>query len=218
MDDLIYSFLIQSGYPRSSIVADIDLLGAAAQMSPSTKAPTFVIVDPDTADLLAVLEVVDAVNGDVLRQVAIETGAYASRLGGKTLQGFVIRVDVKGTNEAEQVQFYRVWPNSTLQQLSSKTFPDLGSLKVARKLSETSVQRQAVETHQTVEKLDDEVEPPRAGMGLYIPASILFLIVIIESVMRARTGEPLMSVSQSILALGAAALFTLPAAIRYLRR
>ncbi len=134
LDDLIYSFLLQSDFPRASIVLDPDLLGSAAQADAGMRRPSFIIADPLTAELLAVIDVVDAIDGDSLRQVSIETGAYASRLGGRTIQGFVIRVDVRGRTEEEQIQFYRIWPNSTLQQLSSKSFPDLDTLRVARKL------------------------------------------------------------------------------------
>jgi hypothetical protein len=220
LDDLIYSFLLQSDFPRASVIFDIDLLGPAAQVGSGMKVPSFVIVDPVTADMLAVIEVVDAIDGDTLRQVAIETGAYASRLAGKTIQGFVIRVDVRGRTETEQVQFYRIWPNSTLQQLSSKTFPDLETLRVARKLVEASAVAPVGAVPEIIgpDEDEDDHEQRRPGAGMYFPAFVLLLLVVADSFFNATRGGPLLSVSQSVLAFGAALLFTLPAAIRYLRR
>lgn len=201
----------------------MDLLGQAGQVSPEMRAPSFVIVDPVSADILAVIEVVDAIDGDSLRQIAIETGAYASRLGGKAIQGFVIRVDVRGHTEAEQVQFYRIWPNSTLQQLSSKTFPDLETLRVARKLHDANQLAAATKESQMIEfgnadSNDESLEPHRPGAGMYLPAFVLLLLVVAESILSATQGISLLSLSQSVLAFGAALLFTLPAAIRYSRR
>lgn len=216
MDDLIYSFLLQSDFPRASIILDLDLLGPSAQVDAGMRRPSFIIVDPLTADLLAVINVVDAVDGDALRQVSIETGAYASRLGERTIQGFVIRVDVRGRTEDEQVQFYRIWPNSTLQQLSSKSFPDLDTLRVARKLVIAITSATANEAPATTDEIDDLVKR-RPGVGMYFPAVALLMLVIADSFFAANRGVPLLSVSQSVLAFGAAMLLSLPAAIRYSR-
>lgn len=190
--------------------------------------PAFVVVDPDTADPLAVIEVVDAVDLERLKQAAIETGAYASRLAGKFVQGFVIRVDASGRSEAEQVQFYRIWPNSTLQSLSAKNFPDLDSLRVSRMLVVNTTAREVKSATPVVTSLhNDEFDALEdlptnsgrlAGAGLYVPALVLLLLIVLDGVFTTFKGQSLLTVSQSILALGAATLFTLPAAIRYLRR
>lgn len=201
------------------MIFDTDLLGPAAQPAAGMRSPSFVIVDPETAEMLAVIEVVDAIDGDTLRQVAIETGAYASRLGGKSIQGFVIRVDVRGRTEAEQVQFYRIWPNSTLQQLSSKTFPDLETLRVARKLADGGATPASATAAEVVEQLEEDMlVEARPGAGMYFPAIVLLLLVIIDNYITATRGTSLLTVSQSVLAFGSALLFTLPAAIRFLRR
>ncbi len=188
-------------------------------------APTFVIVDPDTADPLAVIEVVDSVDLEGLKQSAIETGAYASRLAGKFVQGFVVRVDAGGRTEAEQVQFYRIWPNSTLQSLSAKSFPDLGSLQVSRKLVVNTTAREMSSAASAPVDDDgfselDSTQAPDDGKfvaGLYVPALLLLLLILLDGLFSSFKGESFLTVSQSILALGAAILFTLPAAIRYLR-
>lgn len=224
LDDLIYSFLLQSDFPRSSIVFDVDLLNPLTSGIGGLKVPSFIIVDPDTAEPLAVIEVVDAIEGEALKQAAIETGAYASKLAEKKIQGFLIRVDVRGRTEAEQVQFYRIWPNSTLLRLSSKNFPDLDTLRVARKLVDASRERVVAEipllstSSTTIENPSAESLCPRPGAGMYLPALALLLLIFADSIVASLQGQHLLSTSQSLLAFGSAFLFTLPAAIRYLRR
>ena len=227
LEDLIYSFLLQCDYPRSSIVHDVDLLGVAPRVDSGLDVPTFAIVDPDTAAALAVVQVVDALDIDELKQAAIETGAYASRLDGKFIQGFVIRVDVRGRSEAEQVQFYKIWPNSTLQQLSSKNFPDLQALRVSRmlvmKTNEQAVQS-VPEVGGALSELKDNDSVSLSGnygtpgAGLYIPAVLLLILIFADGMFITVQGEALLTIPQSILALGAAMLLTIPAAIRYMRQ
>jgi len=220
LEDLIYSFLLQSDYPRASVIFDVDTLGPVALPGSGMKVPSFVIVDPDTTEILSIIEVVDSVDGDTLRQVAIETGAYASRLAGKMVQGFVIRVDVRGRSEAEQVQFYRVWPNSTLQQLTSKTFPDLETLRVARKFAAINNPKSSSGEPEILDLIDDEDDLPelRPDAGMYIPAAVLVVLALVDSYFAIFKDGSLLSVPQSVLAFGAALLLTLPSAIRYLRR
>jgi len=231
LDDLIYSFLLKSGYPRASIVFDIDLLGPTARVGSGMKVPAFVIVDPETADPLAVIEVADAPGPDALKQIAIETGAYASRLAGKAIQGFVIRVDVNGRSEAEKIQFYRIWPNSTLQRLSSRNFPDLEALRVSRQLILNTTKRE-VEGSGSVEfkaggkhsgtfslysdhKSDNKLRP---DAGLYVPALVLLLMICADFLSTTFFAQSLLNLSRSVLAVGAALLLTLPAAIRYFHK
>lgn len=222
MDDLIYSFLLQSDFPRAAIIIDLDQLGATAKVGSDMRRPSFVIVDPDTAELLAIIDVVDAIDGDALRQMSIETGAYASRLGGKAIQGFVIRVDVRGRTEEEQIQFYRVWPNSTLHQLTSKSFPDLGSLRVARKLVLENTPRPVINAEPVImeeeEEYDEVLAIQRPGIGLFLPAIVLLILIAADIFSTISRGTALWTVAQCVLASGAAFLFSLPAAIRYLRR
>lgn len=225
MDDLIYSFLLQSGYPRASIIFDLDLLGSAARQADSLQQPSFAIVDPETAELLAIIDVVDDVDGDTLRETAVATGAFASRLAGRSIQGFVIRVDVRGRTEEEQIQFYRIWPNSTLQQLSSKSFPDLESLRVARKLmvadsgSDSRFTEPAAVTYSgDPDEPESQELPARSGIGLYLPAMVLVVLVLIDSYLNVSRGTSLLSLTQGLLVIGAALLLSLPAALRFLRR
>ncbi|MFK7892494.1 MAG: hypothetical protein AB8B63_16870 [Granulosicoccus sp.] len=219
MDDLIYSFLLQSNYPRSCIVFDVDLLSPRSQGSGSLKVPSFIIVDPESAEPLAVIEVVEALDGEELKQAAIETGAYASRLADKNIQGFLISVDAEGRTEEEQIQFYRIWPNSTLLRLSSRNFPDLETLRVSRKLTELSAAKMLAQAPlmDTPEIAGVSDEQERPGAGLYLPGFILLVIILIDGVVTKVQGAPMLTMSQSVMAFGAALLLTLPAAIRYLR-
>ena len=226
LDNLIYSFLLRSGYPRASIVFDLNLLDPANRTSSKIKDPTFVVVDPETAVPLAVIEVVGAVDNDALKDSAIQAGAYASELAGKRIQGYVIRVDAHGQTEADQVQFYRIWPNSTLQKLSSKHFPDIDALRVSRKLIENSAAKalgkgpDAMAQYTTPDALTikDSAGSSLMGAGLYLPALALLLLVVIDALLTTFNKTSWLSVPQSILILGAAVLLTLPAAIRYSKR
>lgn len=176
--------------------------------------PSFVIVDPQTADRLAVISVVGPVDGQALSEHAVTTGNAASKLGGHSVQGYVIRVDTDGASEAEQVQFYRVWPNTALQQLSARTFPDLDSLRVSQKIA---LQSMAV----TTEIIDTEEEAPYVlpslGMGAYLPGILLLLIACADWLFSYFRGEPLLGTAQSILLVVSAILLSLPAIVRFQR-
>lgn len=223
LDDLIYNFLLQAGYPRASIIFDFDLLDLSKQTGTKLKTPAFVIVDPETADPLAVIDVVDAVDSEALKSVAIQTGAYASKLAGKLVQGFVIRVDVQGKTEGDQVQFYRIWPNSTLQRLSSKNFPDMDALRVSRMLMANSTAKAVASASDViglrgVNASDEQGSTPSSrgvSAGLYLPALALLVLILLDALLTSSQGQAWLTVPQSILALGAAILLTLPAAIRY---
>ncbi len=58
----------------------------------------------------------------------------------------------------------------------------------------------------------------RPSAAMYIPALVLLILVIADSIFASYQGVRLLTVPQSVLAFGAALLFTLTAAIRYLRR
>jgi len=225
LEDLIYSFLLQSGYPRSSIVYDLDLVGIAAEEVANVSTPAFAIFDPDTAAPLAIVQVVAALDIDELKQTAIETAIYASKIADKLIQAFVIRVDVNGQTDEEKAQFYKVWPNSTLKQLSSQNFPDLDALRVCRMLlvNSSAPASQEVPTvlgaksEASMESIRDDSTDPKSQLGLFIPAILLLILMFADGMFYALTGKALLTIPQSILAMGAAALLTVPAAIRHMR-
>ncbi len=223
LEELIYRFLLQADYPRSSIVFKIDLLNPAVEVSGSAYVPTYIIVDPGTAEPLAVIEVVDAVGDEDLAIVSRNVCDYAARIAKESIQKFVIRVDVRGRTEAEQIQFYRIYSNNNLEKLSGNNFPDLETLKVHRKLIRNSATPVVTKSPRLSagagiqESLgQDQRSPP--GAGLYLPALVLVLLFVLDGLISLLRGEPLLSIPQSVLALGAAVLLTLPAAIRYFRQ
>ena len=183
MDELIYQFLLQAGYPRAAIVADASLIESARDGAPPEDATTYVVVDPETAARLAVIDVVEAIGGDALREAAAKAARYARRIGGREVQGFVIRVDTEGRCEAEQVQFYRVWPNPSIQQLTAKTFPDLDGLRVTNLLA---LERAVPSAPEIVDFGEDENEDASAGpdrrgtAGRYVPAIVLILLALAD--------------------------------------
>ena len=215
MDELIFQFLLQAGFPRAAIVADAALLTPGGTGAIPDEATTYVVVDPDTAERLAAIEVVEAIDGDALQSVATDVGRYARRLGGREMQGFVIRVDPRGRNDAEQVQFFRVWPNPMPQQLSAKTFPDLDGLRVALRLTRSS----AAGAESEIIDVVDEEEPAASadvaaatGAGpvrRYVPPILLALLAIADWYLVQTRGVALLSATQGLLAVGAAALLSL---------
>jgi len=218
MDELIFQFLLQAGYPRASIISDPTLLTAGAEGDDPAETATFAIVDPETAERLAVVDVVEAIDSAELEIVADQVGHYAELLGGRTIQGFLIRVDPHGMTEAEQVQFYRVWPNSRTQQLTAKTFPDLDALKVASLLARGNV---ATRSRGIVDFGGRGARPSQAGgtaaggtAGRYVPAIVLALLAVTDVYVEQTRGTGLLNLAQALLAIGAAALLTLAAAYR----
>jgi len=210
LDELIHQFLLHSGYPRAAILADVT--SVLNQVDGET--PSFVIVDPATAARLAVFSVVGPLNSEALSERARVTGEAASSLGGNTVQGYVIRVDVDGASEAEQVQFYRVWPNTTLQQLSARTFPDLDSLRVNQKIA---LQAMASQTDNAGAAEDPTYPLTSLGMGAYVPGILLLLVALADWLSAFLRGEPLLGMTHSVLLGVSAVLLSLPAIVRFQR-
>jgi len=211
MDELIYQFLLQAGFPRASIVVDPTLFSPGGDSTPPDDATTYAIVDPETADRLAVIDVVGTVDGDELKLAADRVGHYARRIGGRMIQGFVIRVDPNGSSDAEQVQFYRVWPNGRIRQLTAKTFPDLDSLRVTYLLS---LQRPVPTTPEIIgvdDEEDDIEKVTKSGIGALsaVPAILLLLLVGVDWYLQQTRGTGLLNIVQALLVTGSAALWTL---------
>ena len=222
MDELIYQFLLQAGYPRASIVADPALLESTTSDRDPEDATTFAIVDPASAARLAVIDVVDALDDRSLEERAARVGQYARRIGGREIQGFLVRVDPKGRSEADQVRFFRVWPNLAMQRLTAKTFPDLDALRVShllaqeQKRSPTSAAGSVVDT--VARKVDVRGRADRddrgSGIGRYLPAVVLLLLLGADWSLLLARGVGLLNVGQVLLAVGAASLLTLIAVHR----
>ena len=211
MDEFVYRFLLQSGYPRASIVADLSLLplagppGTGDADGDAASAPAYAIVDPGTGDRLALVDVVGAVDGDALRAAATRLGAYARRFGGRVVQAFLVRVDPAADPPEARVQFYRAWPDETLRRTSAKAFPDLDSLRTWQLLAERRER--------------STPGPGRAGPGdatgpgalAWLPGVALALLAAADRVAAALTGIGLVDLPGAVLIVGAAALLTAPA-------
>ena len=210
MEDLIYKFLIQANYPRSAIVTDVAIVDGVESAADAS----FVVVDPDTTDRLAVIKVIGPANADLLIEQAALLSHISQAVGGKQVQGFVVRVDTKASREAEQVQFYRCHPNTELQQLSARTFPDMGSLQVHHQLMRpvTPPETQNV-------SLPEEVDPavPALGAGLWLPAALLILVATIDMGVRIFSGSSFIDLQHAVLLSAGLVLLSLPALVRYSR-
>lgn len=216
---------MQSEFPRASILLNAEQLAVHYKDAGSSlEAPTFVIVDPDSATPLAVIDVVDAIDQDSLSQKSKITRQFAQRLATRGIPAFIIRVDMRGATQAEQVQFYKIVSNTELQSLSSKTFPDLDTLRVARMLADAAQPADEF-VESDFENISSRRTPspavtrtrPVSSWRIYIPALLLLLLVLVDSYFTASRGAALLSLTQSVLVIGAALLFTLPALLRSLR-
>ncbi len=225
LDDLIYNFLLQSEFPRASILLNAEQLAVHYKdAGDSLEAPSFVIVDPDTAKPLAVIDVVDAVDQELLAEKAKKTRRFAQRVATGGIPSFIIRVDMRGSTQAEQVQFYKIISNTELQSLSSKTFPDLDTLRVARMLADANQPTddfvesdfENISSRRSQTTISTKTRPA-SSWRIYIPALLLLLLVLVDSYFTASRGVALLSLTQSVLVIGAALLFTLPALLRSLR-
>lgn len=223
MDDLIYNFLLQSGYPRSSIVLNIDI-GPETDDGYDEDAPAFIIAEPETADVLAVIGVTTSIDDDLLELEASDVSYYARMLAEDSALGFLFCVDPRGNTEQEQVKVYRVLRNSDVQLLSMQNFPDFTALRVSRKLAiKTSVVADPL-LSESVNSVDTQTAPrvdahesnffSTVAAYFYLPALILLMAIVADRLCIMYIGQPLLTTAQSVLTIGAALLFSLPTAIR----
>lgn len=209
MEDLIRKFLLQSGFPRASLVSDLQSVSSNIPIGSAS----YLIVDPDTVEKLAVVAVVGPVNAEGLYEKCHKAAFVAKKIGDKRVQAFVIRVDLKAKRDTEQVQFYRCFPNTELEQLNASTFPDLSSLKVHYRLNEPSI----VSTPEVLDVAEDseDKQAEKIGLGAYIPAFLLLLVCLVDLVLTHLLNTQLMKVQHVLLLTGAALLLSMPALVRF---
>lgn len=226
MDDLIYNFLLQSDYPRASIILNVEVVGSAICSDSGNEAPAFIIVEPETADVLAVIDVASSLSDEMLEERAGEVRSYAHQLAGNYALGFLFCVDPHGSTEQEQVRIYRLLRNARLQQLSMQNFPDFNTLRVSRKLAiKTSVEYDESLLASTAST--GELQLTDADVGLhdlddvcgkalysYLLALVLLIAIVADRILMMYLGESLLTTAQSVLTIGAAVLFTVPSSIR----
>lgn len=130
MEDIVYQFLLQTaGYPRAAIISDTSVLFPGSDGRPS-----FIIVDPDSAQPLAVIHVVGAVDAAGLYAESAAADLNKNTLRPSHAEGYVVRLDFKGKTDNEKIQFYRSKDKGELYPLTAANFPDLDSLCVSSKL------------------------------------------------------------------------------------
>jgi len=152
--------------------------------------------------------VVEAVDADGLAMEASNVERIARYIGGISTQGFVIRFDPHGIDQAEQVQFFRVWPSNGIATLTARNFPDLDSLRVSYALTNKakSVSR----------KIDDgDAEESEEGStlpgysGFWLPALLLLALALVDGLCEHFLDISFLTVPISILAVGAALISVL---------
>ncbi len=226
MDELIYKFLIQSGYPRSSIVSKLTsgILTSKSASNGSIQGSldqciTCIIVDPITADYLSVIAVVGASDAETLNEAGSACALYATRLDQYKLQCFVIRVDIEAHESDDQVQFFRVDDDQQLVPLSVQSFPDIDSLRVSRLLALKQMSP-VVEIIDSTSDDESQIEanlPTKRPLSMYVPGVLLLLTGVLNWVVGMKTESALLDSGTINLLIGAAFLLTMPSLLRYYR-
>ncbi len=236
MEELIYQFLLHAGYPRDSLISDLSELQLSQTKDAIADVPSFAVVDPNSSDCLAVINVIAVNNEHSLQQQVLLTRQSAQQID-QEVQGFVILVDFAATDHANQVQFYRVWPGNGIEELSARTFPDFDSLKRSRALALSEAISldfaEELNPHRSHGANQRRSSQPRAGqprnrrpgkrknrtlslIWVYLPAVALIFLLVLDWFVERVTGMGVISGAQSNLAVGIALLLTIPAAIHYL--
>lgn len=206
MDDLIYEFLLQSGYPRASILADPGQIVRQSMLLEYQ--PVHVIIDPDSMARLAVIKTVKAIDADGLALEAGNVEHIAQQIGGNTTQGFVVRYDPRGKDQYEQVQFFRVWPSKGITTLTARNFPDLGSLRVSHQLALEALR---VTPDIVVDDEEEAFEEParQSSIGVWLPGLLLLGLGLLDWAISHFLGISIVDLPQAMLASGAALIFSL---------
>ena len=221
MEEVVYQFLLQTAdYPRSAVVTDTSVLFPDAESRPA-----YAIVDPETAEPLAVIHVVGGVDASGLYAASAAADTDAKSLSPSLTQGYVVRVDFKGRTDSEKVQFYQAKDKGELYPLTAANFPDLDTLRVNAKLNSPNRGR----SHATPaansanyspvsdeallglqEKPSAEVaqanKKKRAGLWLGL---LLILLAIVDVALTFVVGEPMLGVTHALLIVGAVLAFIL---------
>ncbi len=226
MEEVVYQFLIQTaGYPRASIVSDTSLV-----FDNTEGRPAYLIVDPESAEPLAVVHVVGAVDASGLYAAAHAAEANKKELKRSTVQGIVVRIDFKGRTDSEKIQFYQTKADAELYPLSASTFPDLDSLRVGNKLNgvirnnpsaltaKTSLTAGATSNNAEFISVDEEdasEAQQKSRLGLWL--GLLLLLITLADVVTVQLGQDgWIRTQHSVLLVGAALLFLLASRKRHL--
>lgn len=212
MDELIFRFLLDSGYPRGAIVTD-----HTSDESGQDYHPTFLIVDPSTAETLAVIDLVESGTREDLSSQAFHAGRYAALPGNEGIQAFVIQVDQNNPLAQEQVGFYKLLPGKKIQKVPSYAFPDLDALRVERRLKAMNASVQADDP------VREQAKSPEREFAcdekiLHGFALGLFVVGVIDWGMTQSRGTSLFNLQQILLLLSAVGLVLFPIFAKYLRR
>lgn len=190
----------QDSVPESS------LLKPGQENEPRSASPTYLVVDPETTELLSVIGLVEGESTEELTRHQREANHYAEHAGDKHTQVYLIQLRSGGESTSERIHFYHAGSTEQLHPVSAYAFPDLDTLRAHR------IHFQAIERHQAVEEV---VEPPRqeepSGPGrVYFLAVLLLLMALADGWQQFHHGTGLFSVSQVLLVISACLLIAAP--------
>jgi len=231
MDELAFRFLLDCGYPRASIIDELELLavsGTGDGVGTPTEAarPDIAILDPETLERLAVFRTVGALDPYGLSAEADELARFARQFGGHAVQGFLVRIDPQAELAEESVRFYRVrdepMPEDPMPEyVPAHAVPDLDTLRLRQRLIAWSdavspvspVSPGVSDSGDDEEEFDLEGMPTegtgsgratsgRPGAAVWLPGLVLTGLALADLFL----ARPVLDAEQALLAIGAGTL------------
>lgn len=200
-------------FKRSPAALSADTSGKSTPEATAETTPAYLVIDPETADLLAVINVIESDSETELKRQQGDAVRYAAEFGDELTQAYLIQLLPGENSGPERVHFYHVLNTDRLQSVSAYAFPDLDTLRAHR--------LRAVIQHKTTSQPKPEPpqndNPPGAGR-VYFLALLLLLLGVGDWWLLQQRDAGLFSVAQSLLVIAACALFAAPAlSLRYRR-
>jgi len=228
MDELVFRFLLDCGYPRASIVDELELLavsGTGDGVDTPTEAtgPDIAILDPETLERLAVFRTVGPLDPDGLSAETETLARFARQFGGHAVQGFLVRIDPQADLAEESVRFYRVRHDPTPEDpmpeyVPAHAVPDLDTLRLRLRLIAWSdavspVTPVLADPDEDEEAFDLEGMPiestgferapsARPGAAVWLPGLVLTGLALADLFL----ARPVLDAEQALLAIGAGTL------------
>jgi hypothetical protein len=120
-----FQYLIEMGFPKSSIVFEPAFLA----LSDGRKyRPDFALLDPNTKEILAIIELKERDDSETLRRGILQILNYVTSLRAKGVRGYVVTPSTTG----EKFNFYTFTEDAKPKQVATSSFLEFDSLASAR--------------------------------------------------------------------------------------
>ncbi|MBX2886499.1 MAG: hypothetical protein KTR32_41475 [Granulosicoccus sp.] len=176
--------------------------------------PAYLVIDPENADMLAVIAVSEGLSDDELSRQQRSAVEYVTQSGDEHTQIYLIQLLSDSDSDADRVRFYHAASSDQIRQLSAYAFPDLDSLRAYRVRALVNKSRQSTQSH--IQPAPESVTTYSAG-GVYFLAVLLLLLGVGDWWWQQQHGMGLFSVVQTLLLVGSSVLIAAPTLLRLYR-